>query len=58
MWWTVCSLTQELVNICSSTEDKDDVLKPGEKTENYCKHFVLNAVLYICTDLANNGSSI
>lgn len=31
MWWTVCSLTQELVNICSSTEVKEEVLKPWGK---------------------------
>ena len=28
MWWTVCSLTHELVNICSSMEVKEDVFKP------------------------------
>lgn len=33
MWWTVCSLTQELVNICSSTEDKEEVLKPWGRKE-------------------------
>lgn len=31
MWWTVCSLTQELVNICSSMEVKEEVLKPKGK---------------------------
>lgn len=29
MWWTVCSFTQELVNICSSMEVREKLLKPG-----------------------------
>lgn len=28
MWWTVCSFIQELVNICSSMDVRETVLKP------------------------------
>ena len=31
MWWTVCSFTQELVNICSSMEVREKLLKPGRE---------------------------
>lgn len=33
MWWTVCSLTQELVNICNSIDVKDEVFKPKGKLQ-------------------------